>query len=102
MTSLDMLMSIVKPDCSPIVAIQITPQNILLLVTKENFWNCLHVFNKNDVKLRFLEKREPGLDVHLSFSIRQNFLEITFRIVAPSPSFTQDLTEFFPSAAVFI
>ena len=97
-----MLMSIVEHNCSPIVAIQTTPQNILLLVTRENFWNCVQAFNKNNVKLRFLEKREPGLDVHLSFFIQQNLLEITFRIVDPSPIFDQDLTEFFPSAAVFL
>ncbi len=101
MTSLDMLMSIVKTKCTPRVAIQITPQNILLLVTEENFWNCVHVFNKNKVKLRFLERRELGLDVHLSLVIHQNLLKITFRIVNPPPNFTEDLTEFFPSAAVF-
>ena len=96
-----MLMSTIKPECSPIAAIQITPQYILLLVHEENFWKCVHTFNKDNVKLRFLEKREPILDIHLSFFLRQNLLEVTFRIVAPSPSFTEELKEFFPSAAIF-
>ncbi len=102
MTSLDELMSILKPNCSPMTAIHITPQKILLVVSIKEFWNCLQVFNKNNVRFRFLEKRKLDLDVHLSFSIQKSPLEVTLRVIDYSSSFTQELTEKFPPAAIFI
>lgn len=102
MTTLDKLISILKPNCTLISAIQITPQKILLVVTKKDFWKCLRTFNKSDTRLRFLEERRPSLDIHFSFSIQQNLLEVTFRVIDYSSSFTEELLKQFPTAAIYI
>ncbi len=102
MTSLDTLISILETNCEFIAAIQNTPQNILFVVTSENFWQSLHVLNKYDVKLRFLEERQPSLDIHLSLSIQDVLFEVTFRIVNYSPIFFSEVVKYFPHSAVFI
>ena len=102
MTTLDKLISILKPNCTPISAIQITPQKMQLVVTKKDFWKCLRTFSKSDIRLRFLEERKTSLDIHFSFSIQQNLLEVTFRVIDYSSSFTEELLKQFPTAAIYI
>jgi hypothetical protein len=97
-----MLISILKPNCTPISTIQITPQKILLVVTGKDFWKCLKKFNKKYIRLRFLEERKPSLDIHFYFSIQQNLLEVTFRVIDYTSSFTVELLKQFPSAAIYI
>ncbi len=102
MTTLDKLISILKPLCTPISAIQITTQKILLVVNSKDFWKCLRTFNKIDIRLRFLEERKPSLDIHFSLFIQQNHLEVTFRVIDYSSSFTEELLKQFPTAAIYI
>ncbi|MFX0122845.1 MAG: hypothetical protein ACFFAE_04350 [Candidatus Hodarchaeota archaeon] len=102
MTSLDKLISILKTNCECIAAIQNTPQNILFMVTSENFWQCLPEINRYNIKFRFLEERKHSLDIHLSLSLHKILFEVTFRIVDYSPGFFAEVMEYFPQAAVFI
>ncbi|MFX1285546.1 MAG: hypothetical protein ACFFB5_18045 [Promethearchaeota archaeon] len=104
MTSLDTLMSVLKSKCTPMAAIQNTPQNILLVVTSKDFWDCLQVLDKNDITFRFMERRETSLDVHLSLnlSIQEIHFQVTFRIVDYSLSLVHGLSSFFPHATAFI
>ncbi len=86
-------------------ALQITPQNILLVVTSKDFWKCLQELCKNNVSLRFIEERKTGLDVHLSLSIKEIpeiSFQVTFRIVDYTINLVQGLSSFFPNAAAFI
>ncbi|UCG01073.1 MAG: hypothetical protein JSW11_15830 [Candidatus Heimdallarchaeota archaeon] len=102
MTSLDTLTSILNQKCSFMAAIQNTPQNILYVVTKENFLKCFPILKRFDLKLRFLEKRKLSLDIHISVVIQEVFFEVTFRVVEYSPSFFQEIVKLLPNADVFI
>ncbi|MFX0211406.1 MAG: hypothetical protein ACFFDT_35840 [Candidatus Hodarchaeota archaeon] len=80
MTSLDTIISTMKAKCDFIAAVQNTPQDILLVVTSENFWRGLKILDQHNIRLRFLEKRERSLDVHFSVTIRGVLFQVTFRI----------------------
>lgn len=102
MTSLDTLTSILNLSCEFKAAIQNTPQNILFVVTSDNFLKCFSVLNDYNVKLRFLEERKLSLDIHLSLSIQDVFFEVTFRVIDYSSSFFSEIVKLFPHAVVFI
>lgn len=72
------------------------------MVNSENFWRSLKVLNAHDIRLRFLEKRDLSLDIHLTLAIQQVFFEITFRVVDYSSLDFSELMKYFPHASVFI
>jgi len=102
LTNLDILLSALITNCEVIAAIQNTPQNILIVLTSENFWRSLNVLNDYEIRLRFLEERELSLDIHLSLTIQEVLFEVTFRINDYSSSIFSELLEYFPYATVFI
>jgi hypothetical protein len=90
-----------KSNCEIIIAIQNTPQNILIVLTSENFWRSLNILNKHDIRLRFLEERELSLDIHLSITLQEVLFQVTFRIVDYSSHIFSGLMEYFPYASIF-
>lgn len=102
MTSLDRILSILAPKCDLISAMQITPQNVQIVVNGNEFWKCLRALKNKDIRFRFLEKRKAGLDIHLSFFIFKNLCEVTFRVIDYSSDFIQELKDEYPPAAIFV
>lgn len=102
MSSLDTVFSTLKEECNYIAAIQITPQDILFVVTSDNFWQCINVLNVHDIRFRFLEERELSLDIHLSISIQKVSYKVTFRITEYNSHTLLELEKCFPPAIVYI
>jgi hypothetical protein len=92
----------VREKCNFIAALQITPQDILLVVTSENFWECIDVLNVHHIRLRFLEERDSNLDIHLSISVHKVSYKVTFRIVEYNSHTLSELEKYFPPATVYI
>lgn len=95
-------MSVLRPYCTPKAATQITPNNIFLVISDNDFRDCLEALKNNTIQLKFLEQRKSAIDIHLSVIIQQRPLDVTFRILGYSNAFKEELLDWFPSAAIYV
>jgi hypothetical protein len=103
-TRIDDIVSLFGSKAFSFGAIQFTPWNILLTLSEEKFWEFLNLANSFTPKMKFLERRSDDfIDLHFIF---QNFpshpLDITFRLISPSPEFLNTLRENYPFIEIFL